>query len=173
MRLQLYKVLWSPISYLFIFFFFFFLYFIFYVLYFIFYILYFMLYILSFRFISFCFFLYINFKKISLPPNFSDTINLSAKDVPGKNVWNSSQEIFASTTIYHYGISLSPTLTPTPTPALPPLSPRFPLPLSSLLFLGQPLGLILADTQQHADAAALLVVVTYSNTQTPILTIDV
>ena len=31
---------------------------------------------------------------------------------------------------------------------------------------------MIADTQQHADEAAALVVVTYSNIQTPILSID-
>ena len=36
-----------------------------------------------------------------------------------------------------------------------------------------PKGLIVADTQRHADDAAKAVQVTYTNVQTPILTIEV
>jgi xanthine dehydrogenase molybdopterin-binding subunit B len=37
---------------------------------------------------------------------------------------------------------------------------------------GQQLGLIIADTQRHADEAAKQVVVTYSNVQKPLLSIE-
>ncbi|KJE95964.1 XDH protein [Capsaspora owczarzaki ATCC 30864] len=42
----------------------------------------------------------------------------------------------------------------------------------SVVYAGQSIGLIVADTQAHADAAVPLVRVTYSNIKTPILTIS-
>ncbi len=38
-------------------------------------------------------------------------------------------------------------------------------------YAGQAIAMVLADTQAHADAAALLVTATYTNALTPILTI--
>jgi len=40
------------------------------------------------------------------------------------------------------------------------------------LYAGQPVGMIVADTQRHADEAAKYVTVQYKNIKTPILTID-
>lgn len=42
----------------------------------------------------------------------------------------------------------------------------------SVDYAGQAIGMVLADTQEHANAAAKLVTATYTNIQTPILTID-
>lgn len=41
----------------------------------------------------------------------------------------------------------------------------------SVLYAGQAIAIVLADTQAHADSAALLVMATYTNMQTPILSI--
>eukprot|EP01114_Cavostelium_apophysatum_P000968 TRINITY_DN1083_c0_g1_i1.p1 TRINITY_DN1083_c0_g1~~TRINITY_DN1083_c0_g1_i1.p1 ORF type:complete len:1374 (-),score=383.49 TRINITY_DN1083_c0_g1_i1:31-4152(-) len=43
---------------------------------------------------------------------------------------------------------------------------------SEISYYGQVLGLIVADTERHAEEAAKLVNVTYTNIQTPILTLD-
>eukprot|EP01116_Phalansterium_solitarium_P016706 TRINITY_DN393_c0_g2_i1.p1 TRINITY_DN393_c0_g2~~TRINITY_DN393_c0_g2_i1.p1 ORF type:complete len:1372 (-),score=562.47 TRINITY_DN393_c0_g2_i1:226-4341(-) len=43
---------------------------------------------------------------------------------------------------------------------------------TQVLYYGQVIGVVVADTQRHADAAAKLVSVTYTNVQTPLLTIQ-
>ena len=43
---------------------------------------------------------------------------------------------------------------------------------SSVIYYGQPIGLIIADSQLHAEDAAKFVKVNYTNIQTPIITID-
>jgi len=43
---------------------------------------------------------------------------------------------------------------------------------TSVIYYGQPIGLIVADTQAHADEAAKFVAVKYTNIQTPIITIQ-
>jgi len=66
----------------------------------------------------------------------------SAKDVPGNNKWG------------------------------PSIPDEEYFATSTVSYCGQPIGLIVADTQAHADAAAKLVNVTYTNVLPPIITID-
>ncbi|PRP80730.1 hypothetical protein PROFUN_11470 [Planoprotostelium fungivorum] len=41
-----------------------------------------------------------------------------------------------------------------------------------ILYVGQPIGVVIADSQRHADEAALLVSVTYKDVKTPIMSLD-
>ena len=86
----------------------------------------------------------IDAKEALLMPGVVDFV--SAKDVPGQNTCNTTAGIPSE-----YNEEIFAT--------------------SNVLYYGQSIGLIIADTQRHADDAAKHVKITYKNSQTPILTI--